>query len=644
MADNLGSSFRTYVAKQETVGGGTTGGYFYSPTYTREQQHLNADGSPNDAKVVYGEAGDNVQVQSSPVYAPSMLSSTAGAETVQQQTQKLNALSSNPNLPTGADPKAGATPGANTGVTPDTTKKGTSGGSTAEEPVGTRITLINPETEQSVTFDNVDSSKGNIQSYLDSGYQLSEASGDIPDWMSGTGVQKDSEIAKAERAASAAESELRNLQKNLSQFMVSDADLAGQVSGISSIWDARIEDMKRINSQRKASINTLGIRLGSRYAGGSGGQFGGIVSEEERQGVVRIGELEGQKQAAIAAAKLAAQQQNWQVYSKMVDQAEKAYERKLAEVDALNKAAAEQNKLIMEALKEQQKELNKVMTDAAKGGAPKEVISAIDAAGSIAEALGIAAEYMQEPPAVVQEWKYVNQERAKQGIAPISLESYMDVDANRKRSIVNVNSGGLNPAQTSNYLRITDKYQADPIVMASEKGKTARMIAAQVLADPANAANQLKSLYVLVKNLDPDSAVREGEVNLAQMTQSFTDQWANTFARINEGRVISPSAAKQLAEATVQLADAWDSSAGNRTKRYISQANNADPVVGQAFQSYLSDYSELSGAAEFTVQSEQQAQQRVEGLYGQYGSTIDALITAEPGISYAEILQALGVQ
>lgn len=641
MADKLGSSFRTYVAKQETTDGGTTGGYFYSPTYGKEQQHLNADGSPNDSRVVYGNANDNVEVsaQTVPTYAPSMLSSSAGADIVQSQTQKLNALSSNPatvNSDTTAN-KSG-TPGANTAITPDS--KGGAKAGDAAQPVTTKITLVNPETEQSVTFDNAD--KSNIQSYMDSGYKVSEASGSIPSWLQPDSVDQNSEIQKAERAATAAESELRSLQKNLSQFMVSDSDLAQQVSGINSIWDARIEDMKRINNQRVGSINTLGIRLGSRYSGGSGGQFGGIVTEEERQGVVRIGELEGQKQAAIAAAKLAAQQQNWQVYSKQVDMAEKAYEKKLKAVEELNAAAAAQNKLIMEAMQEQQKELNKVMTDAAKGGAPKEVISAIDSATSIAEALGIAAEYMQEPPAVVQEWKFVNQERAKAGVKPISLEAYMDIDANRKRSIVNVNSGGLNSGQTSNFLRITDKFQADPIVMAAEKGKTAKLIADQVLADPKNAANQLKSLYVLVKNLDPDSAVREGEINLANQTQSYYDKYKTSIERLSNGQVISAAAATQLAKATKELASAWDTSASNRTNRYISQANNADPMVGQAFGSYLNDYKELSGAAEFTVTSEKQAEEKVQNLYGTYGSLINALIQAEPDISYAEILQALG--
>jgi hypothetical protein len=639
MAEKLGSSFSTYVAKQETTSGGTIGGYTKYPTYQKVDPSLNADGTPNPDRVVFGEANDNVSVSmnSVPTYAPSMLSSSAGADIVTQQTQKLNALSSNPAVTTGAETK-GATGGANTGVNVDP-KSGAKAGDAAA-PVTTKVTLINPETEQSVTFDNAD--KSSIQSYMDNGYQVSEASGSIPSWLQPSGVDQNSDIQKAENAANAAESELRSLQKNLTQFMVSDADLAQQVSGVSAIWDARIEDMRRINSQRKSSINTLGIRLGSRYAGGSGGQFGGIVTEEERQGVVRIGELEGQKQAAIAAAKLAAQQQNWQVYSKMVDQAEKAYEKKLKAVEELNAAAAAQNKAIMEALQEQQKELNKVMTDAAKGGAPKEVISAIDSATTIAEALGIASEYMQEPPAVVQEWKYVNQERAKAGVKPISLESYMDVDANRKRSIVNVNSGGLNPGQTSNYLRITDKFQADPIVMAAEKGKTARLIADQVLADPKNAANQLKSLYVLVKNLDPDSAVREGEVNLAQQTQSYADKFKTSIQRIQNGQVISSKAAIELANATKDLAGAWDTSAKSRTNRYISQANNADPMVGQAFGQYLSDYSELSGSAEFTVQSEQQAEQKVQNLYGTYGDAINSLIQAEPDISYSEILQALG--
>lgn len=167
-----------------------------------------------------------------------------------------------------------------------------------------------------------------------------------------------------------------------------------------------------------------------------------------------------------------------------------------------------------------------------------------------------------------------------------SFTDYQNEDANRKARAAGTGNG-LTPYQTGQaFIGISNKYQADPIINVALKGATAVAIADQVLADPKAAANQLKSLYILVKNLDPDSAVREGEISLANQTQSYFQQFGNTLARVSEGRVISPDAAIQLANATKELATAWNTTAARRQQQYTAQAGVAG--VGDQFQQYLS--------------------------------------------------------
>jgi len=552
-----------------------------------------------------------------------VLSSEQGAQIKQQADQKLAALSPIPIQQTEQQRSAAL---KDSGLNAEQQKNVAAGKPSVDAQNVTAVTLINPATEQSVTFENPDINKDAINAYVKDGYQLAEGKGNVPSWLtpSGATAGKETPEQKAQAEADEAAKELKELSASLSKFTISDADLQAQVQGISAQWEARIADMQKINASRKGNINTLGVRLGSQYAGGAGGAFGGIVSEEERQGIVRISELEGQKQSAIAAAKLAALQQNWTVYSKQVDLAEKAYANKVKEVENLQKATADQNKLIFDQNKliadsikdahkahydQVEKPIQEVIADLGKTGAPPEIIAAVqavlDKGGTLGEAVTAAAGYLRNKPAIVQELDFVNAERAVAGLPPYSLDEYQTMDANRRRSIVNINSGGLNTAQTSNFLRITDKYQADPIIMAADKGKTAVIIADQVLADPGNAANQLKSLYVLVKNLDPDSAVREGEINLAQQTQSYLQRFATSIQRIGEGQVISADAATQLAKATKELATAWTTSAASRTNRYKSQARNADPIVGNSFDQYLADYEELGSTVDAAIQGNQ---------------------------------------
>jgi len=146
-------------------------------------------------------------------------------------------------------------------------------------------------------------------------------------------------------------------------------------------------------------------------------------------------------------------------------------------------------------------------------------------------------------------------------------------------------TGDLSSKQYAALNQMTTKFQADPIIKQTLQANTANTIADQIIANPDSATNQLKSLYVLVKNLDPDSAVKEGEIQLANQTQSYLQQFGNTLARITSGRVVSPDAAVELANATKELMTAWSSTAKLRQQQYTSQANVLN--VGDAFNSYI---------------------------------------------------------
>lgn len=162
------------------------------------------------------------------------------------------------------------------------------------------------------------------------------------------------------------------------------------------------------------------------------------------------------------------------------------------------------------------------------------------------------------------------------------------------RAPVGTGVEGLSPTANRNLTGITTKFQADTVMAQAGQGATIKAIADQVLADPKSAPNQLKSLYILVKNLDPTSAVREGELSLAQATQSYQQQWGNVLDRVNQGVVIGPAAAAQLAQATKEIANLWDAAAQRRQKQYQAQAGVLG--VGPQFDDYLSRFASPGAA------------------------------------------------
>jgi hypothetical protein len=147
--------------------------------------------------------------------------------------------------------------------------------------------------------------------------------------------------------------------------------------------------------------------------------------------------------------------------------------------------------------------------------------------------------------------------------------------------------GELNPKQRSTYLTITNKFQSDKIMEKAGNAAQADQLADEAIKNPGKATNQLATLYLLVKNLDPDSAVREGELGLAQATQSYWQKFQTSWARVSEGQIISPEAAKELAQATKLLSKQWAERGSKRVQQYKAQASGAG--IGTAFDQYLNE-------------------------------------------------------
>ena len=205
-------------------------------------------------------------------------------------------------------------------------------------------------------------------------------------------------------------------------------------------------------------------------------------------------------------------------------------------------------------------------------------------------------------------------------------------------------TGDLSSKEQQMFLNITNKYQADAVIKQAENGQVILGITDQIIADPKNAANQLKSLYVLVKNLDPTSAVREGELALANSTQSYLQQFGNTLARINEGRVISPEAATQLAQATKDIVGLWNSSANRKIKQYQSQADTLGANIGDAFSTYLGGFESRFGGGTQEPMKLLQDDIRQAVSSKDYGTKyktrenlLDALIDAYPELTLDQI-------
>lgn len=539
---------------------------------------------------------------------PSMFSSSAGYDLL-QQSQNTAARITPP--PPQTQPTT-STNAAQTGTQPTDTAE-------PSKPTSS-ITLINPATDQTLTFDNPDANQENIQKYLQAGYSMSEASGAIPSWLAPDGATAKPDPALAE--LSSAKSDLEAAKARLTRFDVSsDPQLAGLLSGISGQWDARVAEMERTNQSREAAIRTTGTRIGSRWTGGAGGMMGGIITEEERQGIERIGDLQAQKQSALAQARVAFEQQKWNQYAKLVDIAQSHYEDQVNEIAELNKLTIAENKARADAKKQEEKDfydqvekpINDTLLAAAKNGAPREVQDLIKNSEDVASAIAAAGEYLQDVPTggMVGEYLFYTKQAKAMGQVPMDFNSYQDVDANRKRSIAAAgvaNDSGMNPKQVTIFNSLVDKQNKSPLIAANDRATILKDVTAQLSKDPKNAALQVSFIYSMIQALDTyQSAVREGEIGLLSSTQGMGEKLQNLPTKIQQGSPLAESKVKEYIAVANMLTNSISSAANTKRKQFSAQAEVAG--IGGAFQEYQTAVDGIQ--AKSPVQTEDEARQNV---------------------------------
>lgn len=140
---------------------------------------------------------------------------------------------------------------------------------------------------------------------------------------------------------------------------------------------------------------------------------------------------------------------------------------------------------------------------------------------------------------------------------------------------------GMTSRQLTAFNQIVSAYNRSPLIMASDRTAVLKNTIQQVYADPNNAAIQLNLAYSYIQALDTyQSAVREGELSLVNSIDSKVGQLQNSISQIQNGQIIRPEVAKQIADAALLIVNTIDGAAKQKAESFRSQAN----VVGVGTQ------------------------------------------------------------
>lgn len=192
-------------------------------------------------------------------------------------------------------------------------------------------TYIDPNTGATTTTTGVGAgSEEERKKMEEKGYSLSESTTQAESTDS-------PEIKALKEELSKQEKEIAGYKNKLLDLIITDADLKSDIRGITKAYDARIDEMRDINSRQIQAVKTLGYRMGAQFTGGFGGVWGGIISDAERQGLLKIADLEGEKQSKILEAKAAARENNYKIYAALMDDAREIQKQKVTALAELVK-------------------------------------------------------------------------------------------------------------------------------------------------------------------------------------------------------------------------------------------------------------------------------------------------------------------
>lgn len=166
-------------------------------------------------------------------------------------------------------------------------------------------------------------------------------------------------------------------------------------------------------------------------------------------------------------------------------------------------------------------------------------------------------------------------------------------NANLRRPVSNTYIGGsdLNTKDRAVFNSLVDKANKSPLIAAADRTVILDKSISDIKADPGNAAKQLNLSYSYIQALDTyQSAVREGELANLNSIDSKIGSLQGEIQKIQNGQIVRPEVAKQIADAAEQLVQTIKQGAKATDKKFASQAKVNGTAVEKAWNDYRAGF------------------------------------------------------
>lgn len=206
----------------------------------------------------------------------------------------------------------------------------------------------------------------------------------------------------------------------IQNFTAAETNLVGSLN---QLYSSRMQDQEAVNAANLASTNTQNIRGGtSRYAGGVANS---IFTGEENAGLQKLNDIATQQASAIASASDNLQKENYQAFLDNQKQISDLTTQRTAQLNKLHDLAVAENDKNQATIQKNKDTMDTIAEDAAKGGAPKDIIAAITSAKTPGDAINAAGQYLQASSnADIAKYLFYKNDAISKGLTPQDFNSY----------------------------------------------------------------------------------------------------------------------------------------------------------------------------------------------------------------------------
>lgn len=153
----------------------------------------------------------------------------------------------------------------------------------------------------------------------------------------------------------------------------------------------------------------------------------------------------------------------------------------------------------------------------------------------------------------------------------------------------------MTSGQASLFNSIVGQYNRSPLVQALDRTPVLKGSIDAIRKNPSDGATQLNLTYSYIQALDTyQSAVREGELALVNSIDSKIGALGNFITQIQNGQIVRPEVANQIADAAENIVKTIEGSAARKAKSFESQANTVG--LGDAWKQYTGGFDQGFGA------------------------------------------------